>query len=140
MYTVLIFIVTVVVVIIARAASFFGGGSNLFLLFMMLFMYGLSIVALAFVISTFFNNPKTAGGIASLATILLSLLYLVVSLTRSYSPTGEVTYSIPVSVRWILCLLSPCSVALALDQVMYNAVRCCAYICVDHLFLMHKIA
>ncbi|KAJ8299359.1 hypothetical protein KUTeg_023419 [Tegillarca granosa] len=122
-YTVLIIIVTAVVVVIARLASFFGGGSNLFLLFMILFGYGLSIVALAFVISTFFNNPKTAGGIASLTTILLSLLYLVVSLTRSYSPTGEVTYSIPVSVRWVLCLLSPCAVALALDQGLYLDIR-----------------
>lgn len=50
--------------------------------------------------------------------MLLSTLYLIVSLTRTVEEgTGSVSYKVPVYGRWLLCLLSPVAVALGIDQV-----------------------
>ncbi|KAL3876747.1 hypothetical protein ACJMK2_034544 [Sinanodonta woodiana] len=116
-YVIIITIVTLVVVAIASAVKFFAN-SNLFLFFLMLFFYGLSIIALSFAITPFFNNARTAGGVASLGTMVISLLYLIISLTRSYTSSG-LQYSIPVGGRWVLCLLSPVALALAIDQGIF---------------------
>ena len=59
-----------------------------------------------------------AGTLASFGSILVSLLYLIVSMTRNTSiDGGSVSYSISVPVRWILCLLSPVALSLGIDQV-----------------------
>ncbi|KAL5018612.1 hypothetical protein ScPMuIL_004334 [Solemya velum] len=117
-YTIFIVLVTCVVTAIAAAAEFFSN-SNLFLFFLMLVEYGLSIIALGFLVTPFFNKAQTAGGLASLFTMLISLTYLGVSLTRTYSSTGVPTYSVPPAGRWALCLLSPVALALAMDQGIY---------------------
>ena len=53
-----------------------------------------------------------------MASIVFSLGYLLVSLTRTQLPSGAVIYSISPAVRWLLSLLSPIAVALAIDQVI----------------------
>ena len=61
---------------------------------------------------------QTAGGLATMATMLTSLLYLIVSQTRTYEEgTGSASYDVPVYGRWLLCLLSPTALSLGIDQV-----------------------
>ncbi|CAG2245460.1 ABCA5 [Mytilus edulis] len=75
-------------------------------------------VILAYV-SGFLLTAQTAGGVASLFVMLLSCLYLVVSLTRQLNEDGTVTYSIPAVARGFMCLISPCCVSLAIDQAVF---------------------
>lgn len=121
-YLIFISIVTVVTVILAYASGFFIN-SNVFLFFLILMFYGLSIISFACLLTPFFNKAQTAGGVASLFVMLLSCLYLVVSLTRQLNEDGTVTYSIPAVVRGFMCLISPCCVSLAIDQVCYQLSR-----------------
>ncbi|XP_053402183.1 cholesterol transporter ABCA5-like isoform X2 [Mercenaria mercenaria] len=122
-YVLIITVVTGIVTIIAFAAKFFEN-SNLFFFFILLFLYGLSIIALAFLFTPFFNKTTTAGGIASLSTMLISTLYLIVSLTRTIDEgTGSVSYTVPVYGRWLLCLLSPVALALGIDQAIFLDIR-----------------
>ncbi|KAL4239790.1 ATP-binding cassette sub- A member 5 [Mactra antiquata] len=116
-YTTIIVMVTVVVVIIAQVSHFFAN-SSMVLFFFMLVLYGITIIGAAFSITPFFKQAQVAGGIASLSSMLISLLYLIVSLTRTYTSSG-IQYTIPVWGRWILCLFSPVALALAIDQAIY---------------------
>ncbi|XP_060574789.1 cholesterol transporter ABCA5-like isoform X2 [Ruditapes philippinarum] len=116
-YSVIIIVVTLVVIVIATVSKFFAN-SNMFLFFLMLALYGLSIIGISFSLTPFFSKAQVAGVIASLSSMMISLLYLIVSLTRTYTSTG-VQYTIPVWARWLLCLLSPVSLALAVDQAIY---------------------
>ena len=64
---------------------------------------------------------QKAGFLASIGTMLVSCLYLAISLTREYGVgTGSVEYSIPVYGRWLMCLFSPVAFALGIDQVGLN--------------------
>ncbi|XP_052276886.1 ABC-type organic anion transporter ABCA8B-like isoform X3 [Dreissena polymorpha] len=116
-YSVIIIIVSAAVAVIAYTTSFFSH-SNLFLFFLLLVLYGLSFIGASFAATPFFNKAQVAGAVASLASLLISTLYLVVSLTRTYTATG-VQYTIPVWGRSLLCLLSPVCLALAIDQTVY---------------------
>lgn len=118
-YLVFIAVVTVVTVFLASVSGFFTN-SNTFLFFLILLFYGLSIISLAFVITPFFNKAQSAGGLASLATMLFSCLYLIISLTRKIKEDGTVTYSIPPVARGFMCLISPCAVSIAIDQVTFS--------------------
>ncbi|XP_076072509.1 cholesterol transporter ABCA5-like isoform X3 [Mytilus galloprovincialis] len=117
-YLIFISIVTVVTVILAYVSGFFIN-SNVFLFFLILMFYGLSIISFACLLTPFFNKAQTAGGVASLFVMLLSCLYLVVSLTRQLNEDGTVTYSIPAVARGFMCLISPCCVSLAIDQAVF---------------------
>ncbi|PVD38361.1 hypothetical protein C0Q70_00975 [Pomacea canaliculata] len=116
-YFLIILLVTVLVVILASVGKFFQH-SNIFLLFVMLMLYGLSIIALAFLLTPFFSKARTAGSIASFSTIVISLLYLAVSQTRTTTPNGY-QYAVPPSAQWVMCLLSPIALALAMDQGIF---------------------
>lgn len=120
-YFVLITVVTIVVTLIAYLAQFYKN-SNMFLFFLILELYGLSLISFSWLITPFFQKAQTAGGLASLISMVTSLLYLAVSMTRTVTSTGEVTYTIPPVGRAFLSLISPCGVALAIDQVKKNYV------------------
>ncbi|XP_062612170.1 cholesterol transporter ABCA5-like [Saccostrea cucullata] len=115
-YFILITIVTAVVTLIAYVAQFYKN-SNMFFFFLILEFYGMSLITFAWLITPFFQKAQTAGGIASLTSMLTSTLYLAVSMTRTVTSTGEVTYTIPPVGRGFLSLISPCGVALAIDQI-----------------------
>ncbi|XP_056019371.1 cholesterol transporter ABCA5-like isoform X3 [Ostrea edulis] len=118
LYFLLITIVTAAVTLIAYLAEFYKN-SNMFLFFMILELYGMSLITFAWLITPFFQKAQTAGGLASMASMVTSLLYLVVSMTRTVTSTGEVSYTIPPVGRGFLSLLSPCCVALAIDQSLF---------------------
>ncbi|XP_060080116.1 cholesterol transporter ABCA5-like [Ylistrum balloti] len=117
-YLVVIAISTAVITVLMIATSFFAN-SNAFLFFLILFFYGLSIITFAYMLTPFFSKAQTAGGLASLMSIIFSCLYLAVSQTRTMLPSGAVVYSISPGVRWLLCILSPVAVALAIDQAIF---------------------
>ena len=116
LYLMLITVVTIVITIIAYAAQFYKN-SNMFLFFLILELYGMSLITFSWILTPFFQKAQTAGGLASMASMVTSLLYLAVSLTRTVTSSGEVTYAIPPVARGFLSLVSPCCVALAIDQV-----------------------
>ena len=116
----MILLVTLIVVALSYAGRLIQN-SNLFLFFLILFLYGLTIITMSFMITPFFKKAESAGGLASFATMFFSLLYLLISLTRnSYSDVGPVS-TIPVGAQWLLCLISPVALALAIDQVIFLA-------------------
>ncbi|KAK3091975.1 hypothetical protein FSP39_024134 [Pinctada imbricata] len=117
-YSVMIAGVTVIVTIIAVVSKFFEN-SNVFIFYIILLLFGLSLISLAYVMAPFFTKANTAGGVSSLGTMVISCLYLIVSMTRTTSSTGELSYTIPPVGRGFLCLLSPVAVALAMDQAIY---------------------
>ena len=120
----MIIVVTAIVTIIAAASKFFAN-SNVFLFFLLLVFYGLSIIGLAFLITPFLNKAQVAGTLASFGTMIISCLYLIVSMTRTTSiDGGSVSYSISVPVRWLLCLLSPVALSLGIDQVYMYHMSC----------------
>lgn len=116
-YFVIIGVVSLVCAIIARFSNLLAA-SNIFLIFLILILYGLTIINFAFLITPFFDKSETAGFAASFTTILFSLLYLAVSMTRQgYDEDGPVS-SVPAGGQWALSLLSPVAMALAFDQVI----------------------
>ncbi|OWF36066.1 ATP-binding cassette sub-family A member 5 [Mizuhopecten yessoensis] len=117
-YLFVIALSTAVITVLMVATSFFAN-SNAFIFFLILLLYGISIITFAYVLTTFFNKAQTAGGLASLMSIIFSCLYLIVSQTRTMLPSGAVVYSISPGVRWLLCILSPVAVALAIDQAIF---------------------
>ncbi|XP_041364325.1 cholesterol transporter ABCA5-like [Gigantopelta aegis] len=116
-YMLVIFLVTVIVVIIAMATSFFHKDS-LLMFFILMFLYGVSIINLAFVMTPFFKKAQVAGIVAGFSTIIISLLHFIVSMTRTTTLTGY-DYSISPAGRWALCLLSPVAFSLAIDQGIF---------------------
>ncbi|KAK6171363.1 hypothetical protein SNE40_019569 [Patella caerulea] len=116
-YAALILLVTIIVIIIAYASNFLPN-SNIFLLFLMLFLYGLSIINLAFLLTPFFKKAKVAGIVAGFSTVIISCLYFAVSLTRTQTVDGY-SYSVGAGGRVALCFLSPVALALAVDQGLF---------------------
>lgn len=112
-YAVFILIISIVGVIMVVALQFFQR-SNVFIFFLLLFLYGLSVIAFSFLMSTFFTKARVAGAVTSFTTTIFSMLYLVVVLTKDQT-TGITT--IPPAAQWALCLLSPAAFALGIDLV-----------------------
>lgn len=117
-YLIVIAISTAIITILMVATSFFAN-SNALIFFLILFFYGLSIITFSYMLTPFFDKARSAGGLASLMSIIFSCLYLIVSLTRTMLPSGGVVYSVSPGVRWLLCILSPVAVALAIDQAIF---------------------
>ena len=110
------FVVVIGTVFIAAVTKLFNTAS-LFLVFLMLLFYGLSIITMSFMITPFFNKANVAGVVAAVASFVTSLLYLVISFTRTSVPLSSPVSSIPVVGQVFLCLLSPVALAMAVDQV-----------------------
>nr|XP_006816829.1 PREDICTED: ATP-binding cassette sub-family A member 5-like [Saccoglossus kowalevskii] len=73
--------------------------------------YGLlvieSIVTVSFMMTPFFNKALVAGGVASISSLFMSLLYLPFALTSA----------LPVQLQVVLSFLSPFTMAMAIDKV-----------------------
>ncbi|XP_067671428.1 cholesterol transporter ABCA5-like [Haliotis asinina] len=117
-YTLLITVVTAIITVIAYGFQFFGRSSNLFIFFLLMLLYGISIINLAFAVTPFFRKAQVAGMVTSFATIAISCLYFAVSLTRDITRDGY-HYNFAPGGIWALCLLSPVALALGIDQGLY---------------------
>jgi len=105
-YAILITFGVIFVVIISKVATLFGD-SDYFIIFIIFFLYGLSIEALAFVLTPLFNKGRTAGSAGSLSTIVLSTLGLL----HIYLKTSN-------AVKWLTGFLSPVALSLALTPAL----------------------
>ena len=114
-YSVIILIVTIVVTLLIHYLEFFRN-SNIFIFFTMLMLYGLSIINMSFALTPFFNRAETSGAMASMVTILLSMLYIIVLMTQDSS--GQST--LPKWALYLLCLLSPFALSLSINQVSHG--------------------
>ncbi|XP_026281728.1 cholesterol transporter ABCA5 isoform X3 [Frankliniella occidentalis] len=106
-YTVLVAALALVVVLLLYLSDILPRSSYT-LLFLNVTAYGCSSIMITFVLSTFFNNARTAGLLASFVTTLLSLVFLLETGLDVHSTAG----------KCILGLLSP----LAFAKVLYLAI------------------
>ncbi|XP_014675754.1 PREDICTED: ATP-binding cassette sub-family A member 5-like, partial [Priapulus caudatus] len=106
-YMVIITVICFIMELIAKYARLFPG-SSFILMFIALLLYGMSIITFSFMLTPFLHKGKTAGAFGSFATIIFSMLYFVVKFVPGVS----------VTVRWLLCLLSPVALTLAIDQAV----------------------
>ena len=117
-YAIIITVVTIIITFLAWMIKLFHN-SNMVYVFLLLWLYGLSIIMFSFMLTPFFHKAETAGAVGSFMTMLFSLAYLGVALTRSNhtGPEGPVS-RVPVFAQWLLSLLSPVAFALGMDQVI----------------------
>lgn len=106
-YTVLVAALALVVVLLLYLSDILPRTSYT-LLFLNVTAYGCSSIMITFVLSTFFNNARTAGLLASFVTTLLSLVFLIETGLDINSTVG----------KYFLGLLSP----LAFSKVLYLAI------------------
>ncbi|KAI8501113.1 ATP-binding cassette sub- A member 5 [Branchiostoma belcheri] len=105
-YMTIIILESLVCIGISYAAGLFSK-TNFFLYFITFFLYGLSMVNIAFVLTTFFDKARTAGAVAALSTLFVSALVLPISLLPD---------DIPQAAQWALCIFSPCAFATTINQ------------------------
>ncbi|XP_035824811.1 ATP-binding cassette sub-family A member 5 [Aplysia californica] len=118
-YLALVMCVSLVLVAIIGGSEFFQH-SNLFLVYISFVLYGGSIMAFAFMLTPLFNKAKVAGAITGFSTVIISLLYLIVSQTRSENSYNA---NIPPVAQWFMCLLSPIAFAATMDQGIFLDVQ-----------------
>ncbi|GAB6030175.1 hypothetical protein CHUAL_005851 [Chamberlinius hualienensis] len=83
--------------------------ANLFLMFVLIFLYGLSTITVAFLVTPFFNSAKAAGGFASFSSAVVSCLYYL----------SVYVNDVPLAVYYIMGLLAPTAFALGMDKAVY---------------------
>ena len=86
------------------------GGSNYLVMVIICYLYGLTIITMAFMFTPFFKNARSAGLFASLSTIIFGSIAIPL-----------IIVDVPNAVKWVLALFSPTAFGLAISQVV-----CCA--------------
>lgn len=84
------------------------GGSNYALMVILFFLYGLSIIMLAFFLSPFFKVAKTAGVVVSILSPVLGCIAIPLISADVADPA-----------KWGVSLFSPTAFALLVSQVSY---------------------
>ena len=110
---------TLVITVICWKSSVFVS-CNVVMLFFLFFLYGLSMLCLAFLAVPFFRKAEHAQNVMTLLVLVFGSLYMAVSYTRDYSHKDGPVSSVPLWCQWLLALLSPVAFTLALDQVPYH--------------------
>lgn len=83
------------------------GGSNYLLMVIICYLYGLTIITMAFMFTPFFKNAKSAGLFASLSTIIVGAIAIPL-----------IIVDVPNAVKWVLALFSPTAFGLVISQVV----------------------
>ncbi|XP_033629986.1 ATP-binding cassette sub-family A member 5-like isoform X1 [Asterias rubens] len=107
-YTSIILFVSILIAVLSKYAIQIVLKGNFLILYLIMAGYGLSIVSMAFMFTPFFNKATVAGAVGSLVTLVLSFLYIPMSLI----------VGTPSVVKWLLSFLSPVAMALAMDQAI----------------------
>lgn len=108
-YAIIILLAVIIINAITVPAGIFGN-SNFFLLVIIFFLYGLSLIHFAFLLTPLFKNSMTAGTVANLSTIIFGVLLIPLN-----NP------GVPNIAKWLACLLSPTAFCLTLTQVIYHS-------------------
>jgi ATP-binding cassette subfamily A (ABC1) protein 5 len=105
-YAIILFIAVLIINAIAVPAGIFGN-SNFVLLVIIFYLFGLSLITFAFMLTPLFKNSMTAGTVANLSTIIFGILIIPLS-----------TPNVPNYAKWLASLLSPTAFTLVLTQVI----------------------
>ena len=99
--------------------------SNVVVLFLLFFLYGLSMICIAFLAMPFFHKGEIAGDVVSVVTMLVGLLYMAVVYSRDFSHREGPVSAVPPWCQWLASLLSPVAFTLAIDQVIIMPLSLC---------------
>uniref|UniRef100_A0A8C3T9R7 Cholesterol transporter ABCA5 n=1 Tax=Chelydra serpentina TaxID=8475 RepID=A0A8C3T9R7_CHESE len=108
LYTTLIFVMSILMAVIATASSLFPQSSS-FVIFLLFFLYGISSVFFAFMLTPLFKKSKHVGIVEFLATLAFGFVGLTIVLWDDF----------PKSFVWILSPLCQCTFLIGIAQVMY---------------------
>jgi len=123
LYVGMVAAVTIVITVICWASSMFVN-CNVAVLFVLFFLYGLTMIFLAFLATPFFRKAELAGNVVSMLVLLLGMLYMAVAFSRDFSHREGPVSAVPSWVQWLLSLLSPVAFTLGIDQVCTTSLSC----------------
>jgi ATP-binding cassette subfamily A (ABC1) protein 5 len=101
---------------------------NVFLLFLMLFLFGLSLISLAFMVTPIFSKAIRGSSLITLITWALSLVCLAVMRTRTGENEEGPVSEVPAVCQYLLSLISPVAIVLGVDQVGFIRYCDCIFI------------
>ncbi|XP_038048297.1 ATP-binding cassette sub-family A member 5-like [Patiria miniata] len=107
-YCVIMVVVALVVTLLSKYAIQNVSNGNFLIIFLIMFLYGMTIICLSFMLTPFFNKATVAGALGTLFTLALSLVYI---------PLGLIS-GIDTVFKWLLSFFSPIAFALAIDQAI----------------------
>uniref|UniRef100_A0A8B9FZN3 Cholesterol transporter ABCA5 n=1 Tax=Amazona collaria TaxID=241587 RepID=A0A8B9FZN3_9PSIT len=108
LYVSLIFVMSILMAVIATASSLFPQ-SSAFVIFLLFFLYGVSSVFFALMLTPLFKKSKHVGIVEFLATLAFGFVGLNIVLLEDF----------PKSFVWILSPLCQCSFLIGIAQVMH---------------------
>ncbi|XP_066474234.1 cholesterol transporter ABCA5-like isoform X2 [Tiliqua scincoides] len=108
LYTSLIFVMSLLMSVIATFSSLFPKSSN-FVIFLLFFLYGISSVFFAFMLTPLFKKSKHVGTVEFLATLAFGFVGLAIVLLEEF----------PKSFVWLLSPLCQCTFLVGVAQVMH---------------------
>uniref|UniRef100_A0A672UPW7 Cholesterol transporter ABCA5 n=1 Tax=Strigops habroptila TaxID=2489341 RepID=A0A672UPW7_STRHB len=108
LYISLIFVMSILMAVIATASSLFPQ-SSAFVIFLLFFLYGVSSVFFALMLTPLFKKSKHVGIVEFLATLAFGFVGLNIVLLEDF----------PKSFVWILSPLCQCSFLIGIAQVMH---------------------
>ncbi|XP_049715382.1 cholesterol transporter ABCA5 isoform X2 [Elephas maximus indicus] len=108
LYTSLIFLMSLLMAVIATATSLFPQ-SSCFVIFLLFFLYGLSSVFFALMLTPLFKKSKHVGIVEFLVTVAFGFIGLLIVLMESF----------PKSLVWLLSPFCQCTFLIGIAQVMH---------------------
>ncbi|XP_011864541.1 PREDICTED: ABC transporter A family member 1-like isoform X2 [Vollenhovia emeryi] len=107
-YSVIVFLFSAVGVTLLFALKIFQY-THFLPVFLLMVLYSFSMIMFAFMITPFFDKARTAGVIGNFAVTILSLIYFIQVFLSDSSASS--TY-------WLISLISPTALGLAMDKVV----------------------
>ena len=123
-YLVFVLLLDAIATVVLFAIGVFSK-SNAGLVYVLFFLYDMSVLALAFLMTPFFDKARVAGIFGAMAVSFLNLFYYI------QVATGDDT---PASIYWILGLISPTGFALGMDKALYLEINTDTGVQVDSLW------
>ncbi|XP_013358686.1 PREDICTED: ATP-binding cassette sub-family A member 5 [Chinchilla lanigera] len=108
LYASLIFLMSLLMAVIATASSLFPKSSS-FVIFLLFFLYGLSSVFFALMLTPLFKKSKHVGIVEFFVTVAFGFVGLLIVLMESF----------PKSLVWLLSPFCQCTFLIGIAQVMY---------------------
>ncbi|XP_067014846.1 cholesterol transporter ABCA5 [Anabrus simplex] len=106
-YGVFVLILSIVAMVLLISLEVFKH-SNMFLIFLLIYLYSLTIIMMAFVFTPFFNKGRTAGVFGPFAVYVLGALYTINIFVEDMDPIY----------LWFMTLISCTGFALAMDKAV----------------------
>ncbi|XP_046440757.1 ABC-type organic anion transporter ABCA8-like [Daphnia pulex] len=125
----LVYLVFVIVLTLVATGILYGmkvfQNSNVGLIYLLFILYDISVLMLAFLMTTFFDKARVAGIFGAMAVSFLNLFYYI------QVATGDAT---PKWLYWFLALISPTGFALGMDKALLLEITTPTGVTVDTLW------